>query len=202
MTQNQIAYHNALENERHNKAVEAENARHARVDEAIKQRSNELSERYNEIQREHFERQDAINATHYQTADKVQALLAEETMRSNVQSEAIRRQQNAINAAGVAETTRHAKVMEGIESTLAENTLYKTQAEVSYTTANTGLVQAKTRTEGYQPQYILNQSDLNNAKRITEGYKQTEIESSTWRNYMSSIGEALGWLGRVVPMIK
>lgn len=191
MTQNQIAYHNAIENERHNKAMENETKRHALIDEAIRQRQNELSEYSTTITKEHYERADAINAQHYQRQDTLNELIASETQRANIASEAIRQRQNAINAANVSETARHAKAMEAIESSLMKNTLYKTQAEVSYTNANTGFVQAKTRTEGYQPQYVLNQTDLARAKTITEKYQQDESEARVTKGYIDSIVNAV-----------
>lgn len=202
MTQNQIAYHNALELKRHNIATEAENKRHSMIEEGLKQRSNELAAESNTITKQHYERQDAINAMHYERSDTLNELLASETYRSNVASEQIRRQQNAINAAGIAESVRHQKAMEQIEGQLAKNTIYKTQADVSYTTANTGLVRAKTMTEKFQPDYVINQTDLVRAQRVTESYKPVQVMSQSLSNIGSTVNSIINAASKLAVVFR
>lgn len=143
MTQNQIAYHNAKELERHNQATETENQRHSMREEELKMAANRIAEQSNVITREHYERMDSINATHYANQDAYNRAALAEQQRSNLASEAIRAQQNAINAAAVAETARHQRTTEGIESTLAANTIYKSLAEVSQMSANASYLQSR-----------------------------------------------------------
>ncbi|AKN50625.1 ORF1 [Picobirnavirus Equ3] len=81
MTQNQIAFRNAKENERHNLATEAENTRHNSQTEAAQWQSNVLAD-------QHYQRQDKIAVYNAREAQRHNAAMEAETNRSNTEREA------------------------------------------------------------------------------------------------------------------
>ena len=104
MTQNQIAYFNALENQRHNKVAEAETYRYNTLTTGETNRSNIVNERErtrsaivtsNETNRSNLTsenikyQQNAINNAHYQRQDAISAAALGETNRHNIASEKI-----------------------------------------------------------------------------------------------------------------
>lgn len=137
MTQNQIAYHNAKELERHNQATERETSRHQQVAEALQKWSNALTNYQIAVNNAHYVRQDAETERANRARESQNIAALGETMRSNVANESIRRQGNAIQSASVAETSRHQKAMENIQSTLNASLIEKYGAETENTQEQT-----------------------------------------------------------------
>lgn len=181
MTQNQIAYHNVKELERHNRATEAETSRHQMVQEALSRWSNALQNYQIAVNNAHYVRQDNETARANRARESQNLMALGETQRSNLANEDIRRQANAIQAAGVAETSRHQKAMEGIQSSLNASLIEKYGAETEYT-------EEKTKTEGVTRTYLIpSQADVNTSQSALNRERTQTEYTNRFANIMSGV---------------
>jgi hypothetical protein len=198
MTQNQIAYKNATELERHNRATEAEQNRHQVVAEALQKWANALQNYQIAVNNAHYVRMDAETSR----ANKARE---SETFRSDVAGEYIREHANRISAANVAETARHQRVMETLQDELNKSTQELNYARSSEAEATAGLRGAQTVTEGYRPGQIVNEIDLTNSSanlnRERLGTEKTiQIVNSTQavRNVTQATGDVFKVIGDLI----
>jgi hypothetical protein len=182
MTQNQIAYHNAKEVQRHNLATEAELNRHQLVQEQLSKWANSLNEYSIAVNKAHYERMDAETARANKTRESLSGQTLSETTRSNVASERIKAQANQIQAASVAETSRHQQAMEDIQRTLNDSIIERNYADVGYT-------EEKAASEGVYRTYILpSQADLNKSNADLNREKTQTEYTNRFSNIMSGFG--------------
>lgn len=182
MTQNQIAYHNVKELERHNKATEAETSRHQQVQEALTKWQNALQKYQIAVNNAHYVRQDIENARANRERERQSLLSIGETQRSNLATEYIKRQSNAIQSASVAETSRHQRSMENIQSSLNASLIEKYGAETEYT-------EERSKTEGYSRTYILPSQASVNTSQANLNREKTQTEyTNRFANIMSGFG--------------
>lgn len=182
MTQNQIAYHNAKELERHNKATEQETSRHQMMQEALSRWSNALQNYQIAVNNAHYVRQDAETARANRARESQNAVALAETQRSNVANEKLKAQANAIQAASVQETSRHQLAMEGIQSSLNDALIEKYGAETGYT-------EEKTKTEGVTRTYLIpSQAEVNKSQSDLNAQRTQTEYTQRFANIMSGFG--------------
>lgn len=165
MTQNQIAYLNAIENRVHNRNVEAETAKHNQELRDETRRSNLAREaetnRYNTLSLAETQRANLAR-------EQYNLLQLQELQRSNLESEAIRRQSNQIsqyrnendyllgigslfensriNTSNIARNESEVKRLNAVTTNVATDTTLKHE-QAKKTRAETVLIGAKTSTE-------------------------------------------------------
>lgn len=200
MTSNQIAYHNAKETERHNKASEQETNRHQLVQEALSKWSNAIQKWQVAVNNAHYTRMDAETARANRARETQNAAALQETYRSNVSNEDIRRASNALQAAQNAETSRHQKTMESIQDRLNSSVIQLNKAKSVESSATTGYTNARTQTERRMPNKIINeidminsQANLNRANTGLVNFKEVESAANVATGIVGVIGKILSF---------
>lgn len=205
MTQNQIQYHNAVETERHNKMMESETNRHQMAQEQLQREANALQERANAINEAHYQRMDQINAMSLTETSRANRAREAENARSNVENEYIRSRANQISAASVAETSRHQKAQESIERSLNASLISKNQAQVSEIGANTGYIQARTKTEGWNTNLVIADMGYRNAQTTLANQQAQTEPTRRFANAMSGFNSGVGAISTafktIIPII-
>lgn len=194
MTQNQIAYKNARELERHNQATEYETSRHQKVQEALSNWANALQNYQIAVNNAHYVRMDAET----ERANKAREL---ENFRSNTTGEYLREQSNRIQSMSVAETSRHQKAMESLQNELNKSTQASNYARAEESYASAGLKEAQTTTEGYRPGQIVNEIDLTNSQANLNRTKLTTEQTQQFVNISQSVRNITGAAGDVFKVI-
>jgi hypothetical protein len=199
MTQNQIAYKNAREQERHNVATEQETNRHQLVTEALQKWANALQNYQIAVNNAHYVRMDAET----QRSNKARET---ETIRSNLAGEYIKDSANRIQSASVAETSRHQRVMESLQDELNKSTQASNYARAEESYSSAGLKEAQTITEGYRPGQIVNEIDLTNTsanlnrERLnTEKTHQIVNVTQSIKNVSGAVGDIFKAVGDLLP---
>ena len=200
MTSNQIAYHNAKETERHNIATEQETNRHQLVQEALSRWSNAIQKWQVAVNDAHYTRMDAETARANRARETQNAAALQETYRSNVSNEDIKRASNALQAAQVAETSRHQKSMESIQDRLNSSIIPLNVAKTVEAGAEIGYTKAKTQTENRMPNKIINeidvlnsQANLNRANTEMVSFKEVESAANVATGVIGVIGKILSF---------
>lgn len=198
MTSNQIAYRNAVEQEKHNRAVEAENYRHNFVNEKLQNYATAVQKYQVAVNNLHYTRMD--NET--ERSNRAREAENERTNRANEQ---IREMTNAISAGTLQETSRHQKTLESLQSVLNASTQAANYAHAADFYADAGLKQAQATTEGYRPGQIVNEIDLTNAnanlareKLSTERTSQVKNVSSSIRDISGALTDVFGAVGNFI----
>lgn len=200
MTSNQIAYHNAKETERHNVATEQETNRHQLVQEALSRWSNSIQEWQVAVNDAHYTRMDAETGRANRARETQNAAALQETYRSNVSNEDIKRASNMLQAAQNAETSRHQKTMESIQDRLNSSIIPLNEAKTVESGASAGYTNARTQTERRMPNKIINeideinsQANLNRANTSLARVKEVESASNIATGIVGVIGKILSF---------
>lgn len=176
MTQNQIAWHNAIETKRHNQMVETETNRHQLKQEQLQEEANALQKRSIAVNEEHYARMDEINSMHYMRSDaetqRANRAREIETYRSDQAGEDIRRRANELTGMANAEISRHNAEMERIQESLNASMITKNLAEASFTSDNAGYIQARTWSE------LISQRGIETENALKEAQLATELSKS------------------------
>lgn len=183
MTSNQIAYHNAQETKRHNVATEQETNRHQLAQEALSRWSNAIQKWQVAINNAHYARMDAETERANRARENQNAAALQETYRSNISNEDIKRASNRLQAAQIAETSRHQKAIESIDERLNSSVIALNVAKTVESGASTGYTNARTQTERRMPGKVINEIDMINSQanlnRANTGLaKVKEVESA------------------------
>lgn len=200
MTSNQIAYHNARETERHNVAMEQETNRHQIVQEALSRWSNAIQSWQVAVNDAHYSRMDAETARANRAKENQNAASLQETYRSNISNEDIKRASNRLQAAQIAETSRHQQSMERIEQNLNSSIIKLNEAKAVESGASTGYTNARTQTEIRMPNKIINEIDeinsranLNRANTGLVNFKEVESATKVGTDIVGVIGKILSF---------
>lgn len=200
MTSNQIAYHNARETERHNVAMEQETNRHQLVQEALSRWSNSIQEWQVAVNDAHYKRMDAETGRANRAKESQNAAALQETYRSNVSNEDIKRASNQLQAAQNAETSRHQQAMESIQDRLNSSIIPLNEAKTVESGASAGYTNARTQTERRMPNKIVNeideinsQANLNRANTSLARVKEVESASNVATGIIGVIGKILSF---------
>lgn len=200
MTSNQIAYHNAKETERHNLATEQETNRHQLVQEALTKWSNAIQRWQVAVNNAHYTRMDAETARANRAKETQNAAALQETYRSNVSNEDIKRASNSLQAAQNAETSRHQKTMESIQERLNASIIPLNVAKTVESGASTGYAKARTQTETQMPNKIINeideinsQANLNRANTGLVNFKEVESATKVGTDIVGVVGKILSF---------
>lgn len=195
MTQNQIAYKNVKESERHNKAVEQETSRHQQMQEALNRWSNALQNYQIAVNAAHYARMDA-ETERANKAREAQGLIGlGETARSNVANEYIKTMSNRIESAKAAETSRHNSAMENETRRYDDALIEKAHSESAYN-------DEKTKGEAFRTVYLLPSQVKETNARAGLADAQADVQGSVgFKNYMEGISagiNSISNLGRTV----
>lgn len=195
MTQNQIAYKNARELERHNKASEAEMTRHQQMSEALQRWSNALTNYQIAVNNAHYQRMDAETERANRAREYQNLIGLGETQRSNAANEYIRTIGNQIEAAKASETSRHQKAVETETQRYNDALIEKAAAETGYTTE-------QTKQTAYTTIYLLPEqvksTQASSYKASAEADTQTSVQFRNVMEGFSSGINAISNLGRTV----
>lgn len=169
-----------IETERNNRAVVAETNRSNLAREVETHRSNVVNE--NEAMRANLARETETHRhnVNVETETERSNRMTEnwrdrslnETIRSNLASESLRAQANAIQARSVTENARHNAASEKLIS--QQNAINANRSLLDYTIQSRNL-DSQEILRGYQGQQAVTQANLNTAKTITEGYYPSQI---------------------------
>lgn len=192
MTHNQINYWNYVETGRHNVETEKENARHNLASESETNRHNVATEQID---------LGKLNETirHNKVTEGVSMSQLAEDVRHNLASE-------SLGWGNLSETNRHNQVSEWIDKsdTLSQNQLRESQRALNQ--ANVELAQIKTRWES-----LLRNADLHlsQAQRDKVEAEIAQIQQrvslgvqGNAQDWLSSISDALGSVGRIISAVK
>lgn len=200
MTSNQIAYHNAREVKRHNVATEQETNRHQLVQEALTRWSNAIQKWQVAVNDAHYARMDAETERANRARENQNAAALQETYRSNVSNEDIKKASNRLQAAQIAETSRHQQAIESIQDRLNSSVIELNEAKTVESGASTGYTNARTQTEIRMPNKVINeidvlnsQANLNRANTGLVNFKEVESAANVATGVIGVIGKILSF---------
>lgn len=195
MTQNQIAYKNARELERHNRATEEELSRHQLMQEALSRWSNALQNYQIAVNQAHYQRMDAETERANRARENQNLIGIQETARSNVANEYIRTMSNRIESAKASETSRHQHAVETETKRYNDALIEKAYSEAAYT-------DERTKGQAFTTIYLLPEQVRETQARTYQakqyGDTQTSVQfRNTVEGFASGIN-AISNLGRTV----